>query len=230
MPRYRCIFFDLDNTLLDFRANTKLAFQEIFARLELNDGSVDLEKFLAIFERHNDYFWSEYRHGRIKKDALRTERFVKVFRELGIDRPDLLQQFSELYLTIRPRKVILFDQARETLAYLRNRYAMYLLTNGFGDVQMEKLEASGLQPFFSKLFIAELVGFQKPDRRFFEYAVKSIHAHKKECLMIGDDPDADIAGARNAGIDQVFFNPYRKTIPFKPTHEIKAISELRLIL
>lgn len=230
MVRYRHLYFDLDNTLIDFRANTRLTFQEIFTRLGLTDGSLDLDRFLAVFERHNDHYWSEYRHGRIGKDSLRIERFVQVFRELGIQRPELPKQVSDMYLTVQPGKVILFDQVRETLGYLKEKYDLYLLTNGFGDMQLEKLKASGLQPFFSRLFIAELVGFQKPDRRIFEYAVKSVHAHKYECLMTGDDPEADMTGARNAGIDQVFFNPCGKALPFKPTYEIREISELRTIL
>lgn len=230
MVPYRHLFFDLDNTLLDFRANTRQAFQEIFARLGLDERFVDPEKFLSAFERHNEFFWSEYRHGRIKKDVLRTERFMQSFREFGIDKPELVQKVSEMYLTVIPAKIILFDQVRETLEYLKSKYDLYLLTNGFGNVQLKKLDASGLRSFFSKLFIAELIGYQKPDRRFFEYAVKSIHAHKQECLMTGDDPDADMTGAKNAGIDQVFFNPYGKTLAFKPTFEIKTISDLRSIL
>lgn len=230
MVRYRHLFFDLDNTLLDFRANTRLAFQEIFARLGFDEGSMDMEGFLSTFEKHNDHFWTEYRHGRIKKEELRTGRFVQAFKEFGIDKPNLVGEFSELYLTLRPKKIILFDQVRETLEYLKSKYALHLITNGFSSVQLEKLKTSDLLIYFSKLFIAELIGYQKPDRRIFEYAVKSIHAHKPECLMTGDDPDADITGAKNAGIDQVFFNPYGKHLPFKPTFEIRSISELRSIL
>ena len=75
-----------------------------------------------------------------------------------------------------------------------------------------------------------MVGYQKPDRRFFEYAVKSVHAHKKECLMTGNDPEADVEGARNAGIDQVYFNPYKKPVSFAPTFEINSIRDLIGIL
>ena len=71
-----------------------------------------------------------------------------------------------------------------------------------------------------------MVGYQKPDRRFFEYAIKSVHAHKAESLMIGDDPEADILGAAHAGIDQVFFNPAGNPCAIQPTWEIRSIGRL----
>jgi len=230
MIPYKHLFFDLDNTLIDFRANAREAFQEIFIKLGHNPPPFDMDRFLIIFERYNDHFWTEYRKGRIEKDYLRNERFVMAFGEFGIRDSHLIQTFSQLYMTIAPQKTNLFDQVHETLGYLKNKYYLYLLTNGFGDVQLKKLENCGLQSYFRKLFIAEMVGYQKPDRRLFEYAVKSVHAHKNECLVTGDDPEADISGAKNAGIDQVFFNPYGKDIAFTPTYEISSIRELRTIL
>jgi len=116
------------------------------------------------------------------------------------------------------------------LDYLSARYKLYILTNGYAEVQIQKISNSGLQKYFSKLFMAEMVGYQKPDRRFFEYAIKSVHAHKYECLIIGDDPEADIRGGANAGIDQVYFNTGSKPCRQVPTWEIKSITELINIL
>ncbi|MBN2481468.1 MAG: YjjG family noncanonical pyrimidine nucleotidase [Bacteroidales bacterium] len=230
MIPYKHLFFDLDNTLLDFRANARDAFQDIFNRTGLADKTCDPEKFLSVFEKHNDRFWIAYRNGLIKKDVLRSERFVHVFRELGISDNELAKTVSDLYMELAPLKTNLFDHVHETLEYLKHKYHLYILTNGFAEVQLKKLRASRLQPYFRKLFIAEMVGYQKPDRRFFEYAVKSVHAHKKECLMTGNDLEADVEGARNAGIDQVYFNPYKKPVSFAPTFEINSIRDLIGIL
>jgi putative hydrolase of the HAD superfamily len=93
-----------------------------------------------------------------------------------------------------------------------------------------KIKNTGIQPYFDKIFMAEVIGYRKPDKRFFEYAIKSVHAHKTECLMIGDDLEADIIGANNTGIDQVFFNIMGHSCDFKPTWEIRAIPELMKIL
>lgn len=230
MIPYKHLFFDLDNTLIDFQANAREAFQEIFTQFGLDAKSFRLDKFLDAFSKHNEYYWMEYRSGRIKKDHLQSERFIMTFREMGIHDRQLANKVGNKYIEIAPQKTNLFDHVHDTLLYLKSKYNLYILTNGFAEIQLKKIAGCSLQKYFGRLFIAEMVGYQKPDKRFFEYAVKSIHAHKKECLMTGDDPDADIAGASNAGIDQVFFNPQGKTISFTATYEIACISELMKIL
>jgi len=227
---YKYLFFDLDNTLWDFRANAHEAFHEIFTELDLFSKIGDFDRFLVVYEQFNEYMWTEYRKGRIKKDVMRKERIILTFRELGIQDPQLAQKVGEVYLNTAPKKANVFPGVIDTLEYLANKYKLYILTNGFAEVQVQKIRNSGLQNYFSKLFIAEMVGYQKPDRRIFEYAVKSVHARKSESLMIGDDPEADIIGAAHAGINQVYFNPLRKPCLIRPTWEITAISELRTFL
>ena len=161
---------------------------------------------------------------------MRQERMVQTFLEMGIDDPDLPLLVGDLYVQEAPGKTNLFPGVHDTLGYLAERYNLYILTNGFAEIQIQKINNCGLQPYFSKLFMAEMVGYQKPDRRFFEYAVKSVHAHKHECLMVGDDPETDIRGAYNAGIDQVYFNTGNKPSGIKPTWEITAMEELKILL
>jgi putative hydrolase of the HAD superfamily len=155
---------------------------------------------------------------------------LMTFKEMGVDDTELARHVGEIYLQRAPKKTNVFPDVHETLAYLSGRYRLHILTNGFAEVQVQKIDNSGLKNFFSKLFMAEMVGYQKPDRRFFEFAIKSVHAHKSESLMIGDDPDADIVGAAHAGIDQVFFNHGEKTCLIQPTWEIKTFAELKSFL
>jgi putative hydrolase of the HAD superfamily len=212
--------------LWDFQANAKEAFHEVFQTLKLLDRIPDFNRFLELYEKYNEHLWSEYRKGRVKKDRLRIERILLTFGELGIDDMELIHQVSDLYVQTAPQKTNLFPMVHETLEYLNSKYKLYILTNGFAEIQVRKINNCGLQGYFSKLFMAEMVGYQKPDRRFFEYAIKSVHAHKEECLMIGDDPEADIRGAWNAGIDQVFYNTMKKKSAIAPTWEIGSIADL----
>lgn len=229
MKTYKHLFFDLDNTLWDFKANAREAFHGIFSRLGLLE-RMDFDRFLNTYEKHNEYLWTEYRKGKMKKDHLRTERMILTFREMGIYDTDLPQITGDLYIQEAPQKANLFPGVHETLKYLGERYKMYILTNGFSEVQLRKINSSNLQTYFTKVFMAEMVGYQKPDRRFFEYAIKSVHAHKNECLMIGDDPEADIRGAYHAGIDQVYFNTGNKPCAIEPTWTIDTIAALKEIL
>jgi putative hydrolase of the HAD superfamily len=230
LKTYKHLFFDLDNTLWDFKANAREAFYDIFLNLQLFERIPDLSLFIEVYEKHNEHLWTEYRKGKVKKDHMRIERIALTFRELGIDDPELTGLVGDLYVQGAPRKTNLFPFVHETLQYLSGRYKLYILTNGFAEIQVQKINNCGLQGYFSKLFMAEMVGYQKPDRRFFEYAIKSVHAHKNECLMIGDDPDADVRGGWNAGIDQVFYNTGNKECTIKPTWEIDSIASLMKIL
>ena len=230
MKTYRHLFFDLDNTLWDFKANAREAFYSIFVQLGLLEKIKDFDRFIGLYERHNEYLWTEYRKGKLKKDHMRIERMALTFREFGIEDPELPLLVGDLYVQEAPTKANLFPGVHETLQYLAGRYKLYILTNGFAEVQIRKINICRLQPYFTKLFMAEMIGYQKPDRRFFEYAIKSVHAHKNECLMIGDDPEADIRGASNAGIDQVYFNSGNKPCVIEPTRVINSIAELMEIL
>jgi putative hydrolase of the HAD superfamily len=133
---------------------------------------------------------------------------------------------GSLYVLTSPTKTNLFPMVYETLDYLKEKYKLYILTNGFSEIQMQKINNCRLDHYFTKLFMAEMVGYQKPDRRFFEYAIKSVHAHKNECLIVGDDPEADIRGGWNAGIDQVLFNTGKKLCAIQPTWEIDSFDRL----
>lgn len=230
MKIYKHVFFDLDNTLWDFKTNSREAFNEIFDAFGLHDRIPDFDRFLRIYAKNNELMWLEYRNGNIKKDHLRKERMRLTFEEMGIDDHDLAYKIGECYLNTAPQKANLFAGVHDTLQYLHTKYKLYILTNGFTEVQLRKIKNTGLQPYFDKIFMAEVIGYQKPDKRFFEYAIKSVHAHKIECLMVGDDIEADIIGANHAGIDQVFFNITGQPCNFQPTWEISTISELKELL
>ena len=230
MKTYKHLFFDLDNTLWDFKANAREAFYDVFRQVGLLNVITDFDLFISTYEKYNEHLWTEYRKGKVRKDQMRIDRIALTFNELGIDSPELVQKVGDLYVHTSPTKTGLFPNVHETLAYLTEKYRLYILTNGFAEIQIQKVNNCGLTNYFTKLFMAEMVGYQKPDRRFFEYAIKSVHAHKADCLMVGDDPEADIRGAQNAGIDQVFFNTGKKVCHVQPTWEIASIEELKDLL
>ncbi len=229
MKTYKHLFFDLDNTLWDFNANVKASFYAIFTQLGLHQRINDFDSFLSAYEKNNELLWTAYRNGKIKKDAMRIERLALTFSEFGIEDPDLCNRVQELYLKETPVQKNLFPGVQDTLSYLGSKYKLYILTNGFSEIQIQKISHSGLEAYFTKLFMAEMVGYQKPDKRFFEYAIKSVHARKADCVIIGDDAETDIRGGWNAGIDQVFFNPRKRPCKITPTWEITDITELKNI-
>ena len=130
-----------------------------------------------------------------------------------------------------PHQTRVVPHAFEVLDYLKEKgYHLYLLTNGFIEIQHIKTTESGLAPYFEKVFTSDEMGYKKPHKLAFDYAVKYVNARKRESLMIGDEWPTDIVGARQAGIDQVYFNTRNKPAEGPVTYEIHNLLELKEIL
>ena len=126
-----------------------------------------------------------------------------------------------------PRKTHLLPNTVEILDYLKERYQLHILSNGFGDVQNIKLENSGIADYFQVVVNSESTGFKKPDRRIFEYALAQAGAEVNNSVMIGDNLKTDIGGARNMGIFHVFFNANRLEHFQQVDIEIQDLMELK---
>ena len=228
--RYHYLFFDLDHTLWDFETNAKEAIRDIYVDFGLSEKISDYDAFYVAYNKYNTLLWAEYEAGNLKKEQLRSLRFHLTLKDFGINDFDLSKRFGEAYVQLCPKKTALFPGVIDLLEYLQRHYKMAIITNGFSEVQQVKLSRCGLAPYFDRVFISELVGYQKPRPEIFHAAITAFQAKKKECLMIGDNPENDIAGARNYGIDQVFFNPDKKPHNVQSTYEIAEIKELKNIL
>jgi len=227
---YKNLYFDLDNTLWDFHANSKVTLTEIVDRHvpELNSRLAD---FLELFYEINDRLWLQYRNGELTKAVLRNKRFDDTLKILGIDDTQLANKIGDDYIKISPYKTALFPNALETLEYLKAKgYRMFLLTNGFLEVQVIKIRESKLELYFDKMITSEEAGYQKPHQKIFEYALKTVNSRKIESIMIGDDLDNDIFGAKRFGMDTVYFNPQKIAHKSQPTYEISGLEELRMLL
>ena len=230
MKKYKHIYFDLDHTLWDYKANSHEAFRDIYDQYELYNEIDSLDTFINVFVKYNDLLWDQYRKGEVKKKFLMTERFVLTLGEFGIQNHGLAEKIGHDYITLSPYKTNLLPHTHEALTYLFEKYNLYILTNGFNEVQFIKLKESRLTPYFKNVITSENAGYQKPRKEIFEYALKTVNARKSESLMVGDDLKVDVVGARDFGIDQVFFNPDRKTHTEKVTFEISSLGELQNIL
>mgnify|MGYP000181580391 CR=1 FL=1 len=209
MPRhYQHLFFDLDRTLWDFDKSSIEAFEEIFEKHQLATKGIDSpEEFHNKFSVRNRKLWDLYREGILEKNILRWKRFYLTLLDYGIDDKALSEKMGTDYVEISPRKINLFPHVFETLEYLAPKYHLHLITNGFQEVQQVKIKMSGMDKYFEKLITSEEAGVKKPDPRIFYYAFDKTGALADESLMIGDDYPVDIEGARQVGMDQVFFDP-----------------------
>lgn len=231
MKAYRHIFFDLDHTLWDFEKNSEETIITLYAQFGLHSfGKFDCTSFFKKYSYVNHRMWRLYNQGKINQQQLREARFETTLMKLGLTKEQIPAGLSEAYTTLCPTKAAVFPFTYETLQYLHGKYVLHILTNGFKDVQHVKLSSANLQGFFKEIITSECSGYKKPDRQIFEYALTRTNVKAEDCLMIGDNLEADILGAKNAGIDQVYFNPAKKRHFQKVTYEICCLSELMKLL
>ncbi len=227
---YKYIFFDLDRTLWDFVNNSADALKDILMEFNISMYITDKEEFIEKYNHYNDRLWDNYREGKIRKPLLRQERFRLLLKDYGIHDENLVEEISRFYLNSCAAKPKLIKDAKEILEYLYTKYKLYIISNGFYDVQLTKLISSEISKYFTKVFTSDRIGYAKPNAKIFEYAIQSENAKKSECLMVGDDIVNDIQGAKNVNIDQVFFNPDNIKTTIESTYAIADLSELRKIL
>jgi len=199
----RDVFFDLDHTLWDFDRNSGLAFQCIFEKLHI---SVDLEAYLEVYIPINHEYWDKYRKDEISHEELRFGRFRKSFDVLGYAISDeMVREVSSAYIDCLPDNNHLFEGTLEVLDYLKEKYQLHIITNGFHEVQARKIANSGLKPYFATVTNSESAGVKKPNPLIFEHALASAGTSKEYSVMVGDCIDADVRGALNMGMDAIFF-------------------------
>lgn len=196
------IFFDLDHTLWDFETNSSKTFEQIFEKHRID---VDFSDFMEVYKPINHNYWKLYREEKISKSKLRYGRLKDAFEELNFQTDDeLIDLLAEEYINYLPYNNALFEGTHEILKYLKPKYKIHIITNGFEEVQHKKMNNANLLNYFDKIITSEEVGVKKPNPKIFEYALEKAKASQKESIMIGDNFEADILGARNAGMYTIF--------------------------
>lgn len=231
MMKYKNLFIDLDDTLWDIHLNGKECLQEIYSDYGYEQFYPTFEDYYAVYMPENHRLWALYRQGEITKESLIVERFLAPVREFGIDNPDYAKKLSDDFLDRTTRKTRLIDGTLELLDYLKPKYKMHILSNGFREVQFKKIENSGLKPYFDKIILSEDAEKNKPHPAIFTYALKNTNSRRDQTIMIGDSWEADIVGAYQSRIAQIWFNPENKSAEgFTPTYTVQTLSEIKDIL
>lgn len=229
--KYKHLFFDLDHTLWDFDTNSRLTLQELYHSFELEQKGVhNFDLFHKNYLLHNDLLWARYRNGFIKVDDLRWKRMWLTLIDFKIGDESLARSMGDQFLNLLPSRKALFPDTIEVLQFLIDRsYQLHLITNGFETTQHNKLKNSGLDKFFIEVITSEGSNSLKPNKEIFDYAFRKTKSSAHECIMIGDSMEADIQGAINAGIDQVFVNHLNIEPSIQPTFTVYSLKELETI-
>ena len=205
MNNIKHIFFDLDHTLWHFEKNSSLTFKFLLNKYNINVG---LQSFLKIYMPINFSLWNLYRDDKITKEYLRHNRLKSTFEKLNINiKPSVIDNISDDYVKHLPDNNFLLKDAITVLDYLFKKYTLHIITNGFTEVQNTKIINSNLKKYFTCIIDSETVGVKKPHSKIFQYAYDISKAtNKNQCLMIGDNYEADVMGAINNGFKAIHLN------------------------
>tara|TARA_Y100000385_G_scaffold290205_1_gene362412 strand:+ start:2386 stop:3096 length:711 start_codon:yes stop_codon:yes gene_type:complete len=231
------LFFDLDRTLWDFDRNSREALNEIFLELAQPQlpGNHTAAEFIAVYEVENERCWKAYREGTLTQQELRPLRFKRSVEKLGIAEFEgmdgLAESMGEAYVKRAPYRTALLDGAMEVCSELQERgHRMFILTNGFEEVQHIKMQNSGLSPYFLRVLTSDALGFKKPRREAFDRSLALTDSSASRAIMIGDDMECDVQGAHDAGWRSIHFDPAgnRSNDTFPHIANLRELLELPL--
>jgi len=227
LSRYRSLFFDLDHTLWDYEANAEETLQEIYADYHL-DKLIDSgsSHFVEVFFEVNNRLWDHFDRGLIHKSVIRNDRFDEIFKAFGVSNRETASKVNKAFITNCPHKTHTVPGAIDLLKAVKSKWSVHIITNGFKEVQWIKLNKSGLDQFVDQVFISEEMGAKKPDPVFFKKALAQSKSVAAESLVIGDNLNTDIKGARDFGLDHVYYNPKKVLHNTSVTHEVHHLSQI----
>lgn len=226
MRKYTTIYFDLDNTLLDFTKSEYKAIRKLLVMYGLKSD----DETAKIYSEINKSFWEAFERGEIKKEEIFSGRFKKLLSVLDEERDSVAM--GKDYFSLLSEGYDVVDGAFEILKFLReNGYKIYATTNGVAMTQYKRVKNSGLEPLFDGVFVSEEAGHQKPEKEYFDYVMANTDEKNREnILVIGDSQSSDILGAQNAGLDSCWYNPKDAKSTYFSNYQISSLSELQKIL
>lgn len=221
------VFFDLDHTLWDFDKNSELTFNTIF---ENNHPEVDAKLFIDKYVPINQECWKLYQFDKITHEELRYNRLKHSFDAIDYSISDAqINKISDEYIRLLPDNNHLFDGTFEILEYLKPKYNLHIITNGFAEVQSRKMYNAKIESYFQTVTNSEMAGVKKPNPAIFNFALKQANAAVASSIMIGDSYDADVLGALNVGLDAIYFNESNANVD-QSIKQINNLLELKKFL
>lgn len=222
------IFFDLDDTILDFHKAEQLALKNTLEHFGAPSGKEVLDLYHEINIKH----WKRLEKGELTRNQVKIGRYQTLFHELLIENIDAAE-VTKYYESRLAKGHFFIDGAEEMLNVLFEKYRLFLVSNGTKQVQDGRLESSGISKYFEKIFISEAVGFDKPDERFFNSCFSQIPDFSKaDSIIIGDSLSSDIKGGKNCGIKTVWFNKntIKNETDIIPDYEINKLNQVNPLI
>ncbi|MCC7301456.1 MAG: YjjG family noncanonical pyrimidine nucleotidase [Bacteroidia bacterium] len=206
MKKYSHIFFDFDRTIWDYETNADEAIRELAVHYSLAARGIEnTNLFITEYNKINDDLWERYGKNEVTKEELRSQRFHLAFLKFGLKDFEMAQQISADFTVLACQKPHLVPGAKELLDYLKGRYPIHLITNGFEETQKMKIKHARVGHYFDSMITSERAQAKKPAKEIFEFALRETGADPANSIMIGDHYELDALAAMKVGMDGVWF-------------------------
>ena len=224
---FEFLFLDLDDTILDFHKAERLAIAKTFREFGLEPTESVLQRYSAINKAH----WERLERKELTREQVLTGRFYVLFQEMGIEvDPVAVARTYEHNLSIGH---YFLPGAEEAVDSLHKKYRLFLASNGTATVQKGRMTSANLYRFFERVFVSQEIGYNKPEKAYFDACFTQIDGFDPgKAIIVGDSLTSDILGGQNAGIATCWVNPEGKPgrEGIRVDYEIKALSELESLL
>lgn len=218
----KILLFDADGTLLDFKKSEEVGLTKVFEEYQIPNPA----QCRAFYLKLNEQLWQDFEQGKFPKQHIFDVRFQMMLDHFHLDGDGKAMEQS--YRSWLNKGSHLIKGARSLIQQLAAQYELYIVTNGVSKTQYQRLHDSGLAPYFKQVFVSEDIGYQKPQKEYFDYVLKHLQKDPKQMLLIGDSLSSDIVGANRAGIASCWYNPDHlvNETEAKPDYEIATLEEL----
>jgi putative hydrolase of the HAD superfamily len=228
----RVLLIDLDDTVVRYGAGGEGLWVEVVERFAAAL-PVPVARFHAALDEVRHRFWEDPERSRVARQdmfAARRAILAQAFEMLKLSpESELVREVADAYSSEREARVAPFPGALEALAELRRRgHRLGLLTNGGARLQRAKIERFALARFFDAIRVEGELGIGKPLPAAFAGALAALGASGEPAAMIGDDLEADVAGAQRAGLAAVWVDHRGggPGSPVRPDRVVRSLAEL----
>lgn len=221
------VFLDMDGTLLDFYKAEAVALSKTLEEM----GVTFNDERIRLYSKINLEQWKKLERGEIEREDVLVGRYEIFFDKIGVKKD--ARAARKIYEDHLSQGHFFIDGAEDLLDTLSKKYTLHIATNGTKKVQLGRINSAGLSKYFNNIFISEDIGYNKPDKRFFQKCFEKIENFSPDtAVIIGDSLTSDILGGNNAGIKTIWYNPLheKKYLNVKTDFETDSLSEIPNIL
>lgn len=225
---YKVLLFDLDDTILSFSKAEEYALKKLFLYYNIDTTKEKVE----LYQKINLKYWKMLERKEIIREELLKRRFKEFFQAINFQiEEDDAYLANDIYFSYLTSKVFYIYGAIPALKVLKDKYKIYIITNGIKKVQAKRMRiAYKLHNLYDGVFVSEEIGYPKPSIEYMNKVLEKLSCKKEEILIIGDSLSSDMMLGINSNIDTCWFNQKNEKTDLNISYTVASYNQLLKLL